>query len=167
MPHFQKHYCDMFITFRLVGSIPKEIMSSLKKQKSLSFKEYRYVPQKKKNVFEIYNMALDSASAGPDWLKTPTVANIVSKSILHRHPDIYTLIAFCIMPTHVHLVIQLNTDEPLNRILQSLKRITAKNANNLLKRTGQFCHLPQQWEKLPYSYLNPEFNFLLEEQQEY
>ena len=64
----------------------------------------------------------------------------------------YTLIAYTIMPNHVHLLIKTNTnindeniggktmDYPLANTLRLLKGSTARKCNLLLKRDGPFWH---------------------------
>jgi putative transposase len=50
----------------------------------------------------------------------------------------YELIAFVVMPNHVHLLI--NPRVPGAKITQFVKGVSAKRANELLRRTGQrFC----------------------------
>lgn len=97
----------------------------------------------------------------------------------------YELLAYCIMPNHVHLVFTVKrNDISLYRILQSLKRFTAREANKILQRSGAFWQhesydhvvrngraltrivhyilenpvkagLVDSWEKWPWSYRKP------------
>ena len=63
---------------------------------------------------------------------------------LHFHADTrYELIAYCIMPNHVHVVLMpLLKDNKeyysLAQIMHTMKGYTALLANRLLKRTGAF-----------------------------
>jgi REP element-mobilizing transposase RayT len=86
---------------------------------------------------------LDQANHGNAFLKNEQVADMVSESIRFRDGNVYDLIAFCIMPNHVHLVITPleksgNACYSLTEILHSLKRHTAREANLLLARSGAF-----------------------------
>ena len=46
----------------------------------------------------------------------------------------YTLAAFCVMPNHVHVVLEPLAPAP--RITKSIKGLTARAANQILNRTG-------------------------------
>jgi len=89
--------------------------------------------------FKKFDQLLDASSHGDQWLRRPEIAKIVSNS-LHCYDGIrYDLICYTIMPNHVHLVIDHNlsiTDAPLEKILQSVKKYTARKANSVLNRRG-------------------------------
>jgi REP element-mobilizing transposase RayT len=88
---------------------------------------------------------LDKATFGPTWLAHARVADIVAEALHHRDGKKYRLDAYSIMPNHVHSVFapleQNNIPEPLSSIMHSLKRNTAKRANQMLSRSGAF------WER--------------------
>ena len=90
--------------------------------------------------FEAYEQALHSGSTGPKWLGQRSIAAIVVETLKYHNGREYDLIAYCVMPNHVHLVVQLveRNSVPLYRILQSIKRYTARHANTVLHRMGQF-----------------------------
>src|SRR5205085_5858760 len=50
----------------------------------------------------------------------------------------YSLIAWCVMPTHVHVLVELRSNERLERVAHSWKSYTAKLANRILRRRGSF-----------------------------
>jgi putative DNA methylase len=50
----------------------------------------------------------------------------------------YALIGWCVMPNHVHALIETRAGHPLDRVVHSWKSFTAKKANRLLRRTGPF-----------------------------
>ena len=54
--------------------------------------------------FERFDQQLESCPTGPRWLQEQEVANIVAEAIRYRDKREYDLIAFCIMPNHVHMV---------------------------------------------------------------
>lgn len=62
---------------------------------------------------------------------------MISESIKYRDKKEYELLAYSILPNHVHLVIYVERFvKPLHKILQSLKRHTARQGNIILNRTG-------------------------------
>jgi len=80
---------------------------------------------------------LDSG-AGSCYLADTRVARIVRDNLLHFDGVKYRLVAWCVMPNHVHLVLTPLSGHGLASILHSWKSYTAKKANRLLNRNGEF-----------------------------
>src|SRR5208337_4191642 len=80
---------------------------------------------------------LEHAALGPVWLRQPQVAGCVAGTILEgdRGRARNRLIAFVVMPNHVHLLIEPKAPAP--KITQYVKGVSARRANELLHRTGQ------------------------------
>jgi REP element-mobilizing transposase RayT len=80
---------------------------------------------------------LDSASLGPLWLKDPRLARLVADSLRFGESELglYQLRAWVVMANHVHLVVF--PQAPLWRITKAIKGYTARQANQLLGRTGR------------------------------
>ena len=153
LPHWQPGGATLFITFRLAGSLPQVVIAALREQYEqekrslLKFEEgqerQKQAELNTRRAFGRWDVALDKAKNGPHWLANPEVASIVVEALHYRHGRVYDLVAFCLMPTHVHLVCtplqrEDGTYHALNRILQSLKRYTAREANKILQRQGAF-----------------------------
>jgi putative transposase len=101
---------------------------------------------------------------GPLWLKDPAIAEVVANSLHHHNGSSYSLHAFCIMANHVHTLftpflnerslheirgtpLRFESDDPtLDVIMKSLKGYTAREANRILGRKGQF------WEPESYDH---------------
>ena len=90
-----------------------------------------------KCYFEAFDRNLDSCSSGPRWLEWREIAEIVTEALRFRDGKKYTLLAFCIMPNHVHLLVE-RTVGPLYRTLQAIKSWTGRQANLALRRAGRF-----------------------------
>ena len=78
---------------------------------------------------------LDTARAGPLFLRQEAIAGVVVES-LYRGVEVghYQLGAFVVMANHVHAL--LRPIVPPSRLMKSLKGYTAHEANRLLGRTG-------------------------------
>jgi len=152
LPHYQPNGYAFFITFRLVESLPLDVVIKLQKEKEEHLLKIQGIANQTakresyralhKAYFAKFDKLLDTTSTGHHWLKLPEVANIV-KIKIHSFDNInYDLISYCIMSNHVHLVIKLLNSErfkyPLTKILQLLKSQTAIYCNKELKRSGQF-----------------------------
>ena len=86
------------------------------------------------------------------------VAALVANALLHFDGLRYSLAAWCVMPNHVHVVVQPfastthtgGTHVPrseLPDILHSWKSFTSKEANRLLQRSGDFWQ-PEYFDHL-------------------
>ena len=58
--------------------------------------------------------------------------------ITFRLAGSYRLVAWCVMPNHVHVVCRLLPGQELAAVLQSWKSYTARKANGILERSGNF-----------------------------
>ncbi len=164
LPHYQPIGYKFFITFRLAGSLPKHLIQELHQEKERMKKlleKINNLEQKKQLEYEHqrrwfakYDSYLDQATAGPRWLGDPRIAELVAMSIKHRDGKVYALDAFSIMPNHAHLVGEplicqnvipankqngqiVNLPCSLAKIMHSLKRYTATQANLILGKTGE------------------------------
>ena len=63
---------------------------------------------------------------------------IVGNALQHFDGDRYAQIAWVIMPNHVHLVFVQRQEWPLEILLKSWKRFTARQINQLLGTLWQF-----------------------------
>lgn len=155
LPHYQPANTALFVTFRLAGSIPvstlrqlhEEFSSLLATAQGLSSQRERneriYLEQKR--TFGRLDALLDAGETGPHWLREPAIAQLVADALHYRHDKVYRLDTFCLMPNHVHVVytpLQKSDGvwQAMSAIMHSLKRHTAREANQLLNRTGAFWH---------------------------
>lgn len=112
-----------------------------------AFSMERYNIQKK--YFGRYDAYLDQMTHGPTWLRDPVIAGIVIQEMQRLHGTHYDIVAFCVMPNHVHLLVDcaLYDDEKrdnkrhpsvLSHALKLLKGRSARYANQHLERSGSF-----------------------------
>lgn len=107
--------------------------------------------------FAKFEDILHRAEHGPLWLAQPAIRELVREKLFMDDGDKYRLDAFSIMANHVHAVFRPFLDLPnlrevrdqgrprfvtdeqtLAEIMQSLKGVTAREANKVLKRRGSF-----------------------------
>jgi hypothetical protein len=79
---------------------------------------------------------VDRAIFGPLWLKDPRIAQLFRNAFWYGEQTrcFYVLRAWVIMPNHVHVL--LKPKVPLPEITRWLKGSTARQANQVLGRTG-------------------------------
>src|SRR5690606_19456972 len=78
------------------------------------------------------------AGYGECWLRSHEVASVVREALLFHHGAKYELVAWVIMPNHVHLLLRPREGVHLPDILHSIKSYTAQKANRILGRSGAF-----------------------------
>jgi putative DNA methylase len=155
----------------LFGSLPQSVLEELyhRKQALLERKppaglsQCQYRERIHKQLFALYDRWLDQKA--DDWLSDQRVAGMIRANLHHHNGSKYHLIAYCVMPNHVHVLFQpidvetsgspvarttaeppvatpvgerADSHSPLARIMHSLKSYTAHEANRLLNRTGAF-----------------------------
>ena len=153
LPHIQPPGATLFITSRLAGSIPIEVLRQLHPEAERVEAALACVPDpqeraqrdylEQRRLFGRWDAALDMAQSGPLWLRDPLIADLVSESLRYRDGRVYDLDTFCIMPNHIHVVYTPlpkadGTYHAMSAIMHSLKRYTARQANLLLGREGSF-----------------------------
>lgn len=153
LPHYQPPGATFFITFRLAGSLPPEVVQRLAGEAKQFDEQLARIPDRQererqaylvqRRMFGKWDKLLDTSTTGPHWLKQDRIARLTADSLHKRDQRIYDLHAYCIMPNHVHVVCQpsIKSDgayHALSSVLHSLKRHTAEESNRLLNRTGAF-----------------------------
>ncbi len=80
--------------------------------------------------------SLLDAGYGECWLQQPAIAHIVEDALLHNDGKNYRLLAWSVMPNHVHVLIEMSEGYPLYKVVQGWKSFTARLINRHLGRTG-------------------------------
>lgn len=130
LPHFDESGRVQFITYRLHDSMPKEVLDAY--NEALLRKEIDELERMRK--IERY---LDKGN-GACWLRRPEVAELIEENILHFDGDRYRLIAWCVMPNHVHVLVETVAGFSLKDLAHSWKSYTAHEANRRIGRRGTF-----------------------------
>ncbi len=136
VPHFEKPGAIQSVTFRLHDSVPVDLIERWREE--LGSGESRDKDAATSIELRQRIARYEDAGHGECWLKHPEIAELVQNALLHFDNERYRLLAWCIMPNHVHVVIECWSDWPLADIIQSWKSFTAKEANKILNRTGAF-----------------------------
>ncbi len=132
LPHFDRPGLIQGITFRLHDSMPAIVLDRWAQEiQTLPPNELEAERQKRITAY------LD-AGHGACWLRNPNVAQIVEDAFLHFDRERYRLLAWVVMPNHVHVLIEVFPDTLLDQVIQSWKTWTGRLANQALKRTGPF-----------------------------
>jgi hypothetical protein len=124
LPHFDAADTVQFVTFRLFDSLPRAVAETLAKEP---------------NSLAKTNESLDRGF-GACWLNEPAIATMVERALLHFDGTRYRMIAWCVMPNHVHAIVESPIQNQLGNIVHSWKSFSANRANRTLGRSGSFWH---------------------------
>ena len=162
LPHIHPENTPIFLTFRLAGSLPKEIMEALIAEREAEKNILKKASKKDlynlhKRHFARYDDWLDRVQNTPRWLEDEKIALIVKEKLHELAKEHFHLFAYCIMPNHVHLLIQSRmmkklpeggktSKYPIADSMRLLKGSTARICNLKLARKGAF------WEHESYDH---------------
>ncbi len=132
IPHVDPGEMTQFITFRLADSMPQTVLNRWKED----LKNGEITDAGLRKRIETY---LDQ-NYGERLLSDKRVAKLVKHAILHLDGKKYRLIAWVIMPNHVHLLIVTLAGYTVSEIMHSLKSFTSHEANKILNRKGNFWY---------------------------
>ena len=126
LPHWFPDQSIIFVTWRLAGSPPPptpEILTAASTGR---------IP------FRVRDEWLDHGTTGPFWLRDERIAQMVQDALRYGSAvrRAYDLLAWAIMPNHVHVVLKPHV--PMPDVMRWLKSRTSRVANRMLERTGAF-----------------------------
>ena len=154
LPHIQPPGAVLFLTYRLVNSIPNHILREVQVEAEQISQKLSEEPDDEETAEKAYrehirlfgkwDAFLDNPVSGPQWLSDPRAAREVVKSLHFLDRKSIDLDTFCLMSNHVHVVfsplIDADTGQyfQLRTIMKSHKGFTARECNKILQRKGQF-----------------------------
>ncbi len=146
LPHWTKNGSIYAVCFRLADSLPAEVLKSWRTERQAIIETARdqrrpLSADELKRLEYLYSDRVESyldAGHGSCTLGEPEIAEMVENALKHFDGERYRLLAWCIMPNHVHVVLQPLRGVELHAVLHSWKLWTARAANKLLNRSGEY-----------------------------
>ncbi|HZR20989.1 MAG TPA: transposase [Verrucomicrobiae bacterium] len=135
LPHRDSPELTQFITFHLRDAFPRVLRSEWAALLKIENNRER------RKVIEAY---LDKGR-GESWLRDPEIAGICEKALRWFDEARYQLKAWCLMPNHVHVLVEVTT-VPMSEFVKSWKAHTAREANRLLQRQGTSFWADDYWD---------------------
>ena len=127
LPHRDAPGLVQFITFHLADSFPSALRSEWEALLKVEDDRERRIQ------IEAY---LDRGR-GECHLRQPEIARLVDAAFQFYHQKNYELLAWVVMPNHIHVLFKTGA-LPLGKIISQFKKYTASEANKLLHRRGEF-----------------------------
>ena len=155
LPHLKREGASYFVTFRLAGTLPAEVLVRLKAERENILAQALAAKRpltwhEQEELFRWYSTRVDNhldAGHGDCWLKRPEIAQVVAAALRFHAGIRFDLPAWVVMPNHVHAVVRPLPRFSLSQILHSWKGFSAAGANKLLHRQGEF------WQGESYDHL--------------
>ncbi|MDF7800180.1 TatD family hydrolase [Pontiellaceae bacterium B1224] len=155
LPHWTRNAGVYAVTFRLADSLPPNVLASWVIERDNILEAAKTAGRalsdhEAKRLQDLHAERVESfldSGAGACWLQHEPIAQIVKDALFHFDGDRYAIQAWCIMPNHVHVVFQPLEGQKLPDILHSWKSFSAKKANRLLERFGDFWQ-PEYYDHL-------------------
>ncbi len=121
LPHREVDEGTYFVTFRLFDSLPPGFRAETRREAEEKLDE----------------------GLGARFLAVPAVATMVLDALKFFHGERYFLHCGCVMPNHLHAVFRCAAQVTLSQVMHAWKSFTAKEANEILGRTGTFWE--EEW----------------------
>lgn len=132
-PH-REYKALQFITYRLYDSVPQKLIDAWKEELKLTEMTMSNDPRVEllRNRIDKY----EDVGYGQCFLKDSRIASMVQENLFHFNGIRYNVLRWCIMPNHVHVLIEVLEGWTLSTIMHGWRSYTAHQANKILERTG-------------------------------
>jgi REP element-mobilizing transposase RayT len=155
LPHWEAEGGAYFVTFRLGDSLPQSLLDSFRfERKDIFLTAERQGRQPSaaelKRLDELFSERIEAqldSGCGACHLAKPQIADMVTGALQFFEGQRYRQFAWSVMPNHVHAVFRPLPNWPLEKIMHSWKSFTAKQADRMLNRAGEFWE-PEYFDHL-------------------
>src|SRR5262245_22955613 len=109
LPHGYVPGAVHFVTYRLAGTIPTHVLDAWRQEFDRSLGKSDDAPRRHlahKRYYKRFDEYLEPGGHGETWLSSPPVAALIRSNLYHHDGSLYHLIAYCVMPNHVHVLMQ-------------------------------------------------------------
>lgn len=138
LPHMDVAGEIQAITFRLADALPKQKIEHWKRELAAGSAGLETGGSDSLRARELREQIAryEDAGHGCCLLRSPEHAKTVQDALLHFDGERYRLLEWCIMPNHVHVIIQPAEGHLLDRIVKSWKTFTARKIHESTGDTG-------------------------------
>ncbi len=161
LPHLFADDKPIFITYRLDFTLPQKVMQDysrliedwIRDLEDLSDAERaRHLKDKDQRFFAWFDRLIAVSPEVPQLLHKDGIREIIEESFKHFDGVRYTLLSYCIMPNHVHVLIYPKLQEDglifsIPHIVYTWKKFTGTAINRILGKQGSL------WQKEIYDSL--------------
>jgi REP element-mobilizing transposase RayT len=145
IPHWEKEEELYFLTFHLADSLPASVLEKITERhrilEAAKENDANFLPEQKALLAEYSRARIEEyfdRGAGSCPFLDLRVSGAMAAALRFREDKHYRLLAWCIMPNHVHVVVRLFPGQELAKVVKAWKNFSAKAANLALGRKGRF-----------------------------
>jgi REP element-mobilizing transposase RayT len=131
LPHFECADVTQHVTFHLADALPQTVLLRLQS-------ELKSLPTEKRDIEHRKRIdAWIDAGHGSCVLRKPAIANMVQESLLTFDSQRYHLLAWVVMPNHVHALFEPMNGWTVAKIVASWKKFTARKICDHQRALGE------------------------------
>jgi len=145
LPHWEKEQGLYFISFHLADSLPQSVLAKIAERHRIlatAKQDNVHLLPEQKALLAGYSRArieeYFDRGAGLCPFFDNRIAGAMAAALRFKEEKHYRLLAWCVMPNHVHVVATLFPGQDLAKIVKAWKSFSAKSANFALARKGRF-----------------------------
>jgi REP element-mobilizing transposase RayT len=124
LPHFDGGAVVQTVTFRLADSLPRAVYDDVVAGAKAD-------DERRKRLEHLIDQG-----RGACILRQPKIGAVVANAMRHFDGERYRLLAWVIMPNHVHAMLEQVDGHSLTKIMHSWKSFTAKKINEARRSSG-------------------------------
>jgi menaquinone-specific isochorismate synthase len=144
LPHWRQDGAVYAVTFRLADSVPAQVLDGWQQEReqlvqAATKKDGKLTREEADRLRVLFTDKVEvflNNRQGSCWMMRDDVAELVQKALLHFDGTRYDLLAWCVMPNHVHVVVWPRPEHSLESILHSWKSFTSRQIGKLVGKTG-------------------------------
>ena len=157
LPHWRKDGSTYAVTFHLADSLPTHVLREWRGERMTIIDRAKQMGRplaghEVQRLTELHSQRVEEwldRGHGSCALRDPGLAELVRGAMRHFDGQRYDLLAWCIMPNHVHAVLSVYSGRDLSGILLSWKGFTGKKAREITQTIGAGAF----WQKESYDHL--------------
>jgi len=152
LPHWTLDGAIYAVCFRLADSLPRSVTEDWRRERAAILEDAgtNPTPAQISRLRELFAERVErylDRGRGACWLRRPEIARVTADALHYFDGDRYQLLAWCIMPNHVHVVVRPLGRHTLPEILKSWKGFSGKAASRILGLHGGY------WQSEYYDHL--------------
>ena len=143
LPHWEQPGVTYFVTFRLADSVPQSLLAQWEEERAIWRRCHPepWSEDEAREYCERFTERMETwldAGMGACHLRLEEVRREVESVLLCYDSLRYDVDAFVLMPNHVHLLITPCPGRNLKAVMKSIKGVSARRSNAVLRRSGTF-----------------------------
>ncbi|RYG35126.1 hypothetical protein EON81_13615 [bacterium] len=150
LPHWTQDGGAYHVVFRLADSIPKSLAEEWHVEREAFDRGQALSPAEKARYRYLHTERVQRAlleSHGACALRSPEAAFKVVELLRNRDGIDYDLVAYAVMPNHVHVLVKPRKERNLADMVQAWKSVSARRINALVGKQGEL------WQSEYYDHL--------------